>query len=32
LLSATVPLSEGEKWMNKLYNREDNLLKIVLIP
>jgi len=32
LLSATVPLSEGEKWMNKLYNREDNLLKIVLVP
>ena len=32
LLSATVPLSEGEKWMNKLYNREDNLLKVVLIP
>jgi len=32
LISATAPLSEGEKWMNKLYNREDNLLKVVLIP
>jgi len=32
LLSATVPLSEGEEWMNKLYNREGNLLKVVLIP
>ena len=32
LISATVPLSEGEVWMNKLYNREENLLKVVLIP
>ena len=32
LLSAVAPLSEGEKWMNKLYNREDKLLKVVLIP
>jgi (R,R)-butanediol dehydrogenase/meso-butanediol dehydrogenase/diacetyl reductase/L-iditol 2-dehydrogenase len=32
LLSATAPLSEGEVWMNKLYNREGNLLKVVLIP
>jgi (R,R)-butanediol dehydrogenase/meso-butanediol dehydrogenase/diacetyl reductase/L-iditol 2-dehydrogenase len=32
LLSASVPLSEGEVWMNKLYNREGNLLKVVLIP
>ena len=32
LLSATAPLCEGEKWMNKLYNREGNLLKVVLIP
>ena len=32
LLSATAPLSEGELWMNKLYNREGNLLKVVLIP
>ena len=32
LLSATAPLSEGDTWMNKLYNREGNLLKVVLIP
>ena len=32
LLSATAPLSEGDAWMNKLYNREGNLLKVVLIP
>jgi len=32
LLSASVPLSEGELWMNKLYRREENLLKVVLIP
>ena len=32
LLSATAPLSEGELYMNRLYNREGNLLKVVLIP
>jgi (R,R)-butanediol dehydrogenase/meso-butanediol dehydrogenase/diacetyl reductase/L-iditol 2-dehydrogenase len=32
LLSATAPLSEGEAWMNKLYKREENLLKVVLTP
>ena len=32
LLSATAPLSEGDAWMNKLYKREGNLLKVVLIP
>ena len=32
LLSATAPLSEGQKWMNKLYNREGELLKVVLVP
>ena len=32
ILSATAPLSEGEMWMNKLYNREGDLLKVVLIP
>ena len=32
LLSNSAPLSEGEMWMNKLYNREGNLLKVVLIP
>ena len=32
LISATAPLSEGEAWMNRLYNREGNLLKVVLIP
>jgi threonine dehydrogenase-like Zn-dependent dehydrogenase len=32
IISATAPLSEGEAWMNKLYNKEGNLLKVVLIP
>ena len=32
ILSATAPLSEGEAWMNKLYKREGNLLKVVLVP
>ena len=32
LLSASAPLSEGEAWMNKLYKREGNLLKVVLVP
>ena len=32
LLSATAPLKDGEIWMNKLYNREGNLLKVVLVP
>jgi (R,R)-butanediol dehydrogenase/meso-butanediol dehydrogenase/diacetyl reductase/L-iditol 2-dehydrogenase len=32
LISAEAPLSEGDAWMNKLYNREGNLLKVVLIP
>jgi threonine dehydrogenase-like Zn-dependent dehydrogenase len=32
LLSATAPLSEGEAWFKKLYNREGDLLKVVLIP
>ena len=32
LISKKAPLSEGQKWFDKLYNREDNLLKVVLIP
>ena len=32
LLSAAVPLKEGNEWMHKLYRREGNLLKVVLIP
>jgi (R,R)-butanediol dehydrogenase/meso-butanediol dehydrogenase/diacetyl reductase/L-iditol 2-dehydrogenase len=32
LISRTAPLSEGQLWFDKLYNREDNLLKVVLIP
>jgi len=32
IISATAPLSEGDAWMNRLYNREVNLLKVVLIP
>jgi hypothetical protein len=32
LLSAVAPLREGDAWMHKLYNREGNLLKVVLVP
>jgi (R,R)-butanediol dehydrogenase/meso-butanediol dehydrogenase/diacetyl reductase/L-iditol 2-dehydrogenase len=32
LISKRAPLSEGPLWFDKLYNREDNLLKVVLIP
>jgi threonine dehydrogenase-like Zn-dependent dehydrogenase len=32
LLSAVAPLSEGQQWFDKLYNREGNLLKVVLTP
>jgi (R,R)-butanediol dehydrogenase/meso-butanediol dehydrogenase/diacetyl reductase/L-iditol 2-dehydrogenase len=32
LISKKAPLSEGQMWFDKLYNREDNLLKVVLIP
>ncbi|MDR3333273.1 MAG: alcohol dehydrogenase catalytic domain-containing protein [Treponema sp.] len=32
LISKQAPLREGQIWLDKLYNREDNLLKVVLIP
>lgn len=32
LISKVAPLEEGELWFKKLYNREDNLLKVVLVP
>ena len=32
LISKAAPLSEGQLWFDKLYNREDNLLKVVLLP
>jgi (R,R)-butanediol dehydrogenase/meso-butanediol dehydrogenase/diacetyl reductase/L-iditol 2-dehydrogenase len=32
LISKQAPLKEGQMWFDKLYNREDNLLKVVLIP
>ena len=32
LISKTAPLCEGQIWFDKLYNREDGLLKVVLIP
>jgi (R,R)-butanediol dehydrogenase/meso-butanediol dehydrogenase/diacetyl reductase/L-iditol 2-dehydrogenase len=32
IISVKAPLREGELWMNRLYNREGNLLKVVLIP
>lgn len=32
LVSATAPLGEGEAWFRKLYNKEEDLLKVVLLP
>ena len=32
IISKTAPLSDGQIWFDKLYNSEDNLLKVVLIP
>lgn len=32
LLSATAPLDQGASWFERLYNREPNLLKVVLEP
>jgi len=32
LISRKAPLAEGQFWFDKLYNREDRLLKVVLIP
>ena len=32
LISKKAPLCEGQLWFEKLYKREENLLKIVLIP
>lgn len=32
LISATPPLSEGEIWFKRLYNREDGLMKVILRP
>lgn len=31
MISKIVPLEEGDKWMNKIYNREDGLTKIVFL-
>ncbi len=32
IVSKCVPLAEGNEWIHKVYNREDQLDKIVLIP
>lgn len=32
LISATPPLSEGEAWFKRLYNREAGLMKVILQP
>lgn len=32
MISKSVPLAEGDEWIHKVYNREDGLDKIVLIP
>jgi L-iditol 2-dehydrogenase len=31
-ISAVVPLSEGAAWFNKLYRKEVDLNKIILVP
>jgi threonine dehydrogenase-like Zn-dependent dehydrogenase len=32
MISNVVPLSEGAKYFNKLYNKEPGLLKVILKP
>jgi L-iditol 2-dehydrogenase len=32
MISAVVPLSEGAEWFRKLYNREGDLNKVILVP
>jgi len=32
LISKVAPLDEGEVWFNRLYNKEPNLMKVILIP
>ena len=32
LISAIAPLSEGEAWFQRLYNKEGGLLKVILVP
>jgi L-iditol 2-dehydrogenase len=31
-ISAVVPMSEGPKWFERLYNKEKGLLKVILVP
>ena len=32
LLSASAPLAEGAKWFKRLYDQQENLMKVVLVP
>ena len=32
LISKIAPLSEGQKWFQKLYNQEEDLMKVILVP
>jgi len=32
LLSETAPLAEGEQWFKRLYDQQDNLMKVILVP
>jgi L-iditol 2-dehydrogenase len=32
MISAVVPLSEGAEWFRKLYHKESNFNKIILVP
>ena len=32
LISAVAPLEEGPQWFDRLYQKEPNLMKVVLAP
>jgi len=32
MISAVAPLSEGAEWFRKLYHKEGNLNKVILVP
>jgi L-iditol 2-dehydrogenase len=32
MISASAPLTEGPEWFHRLYNKEPNLMKVILLP
>ena len=32
LISATAPLSDGAQWFDRLYQKEQGLIKVILTP